>query len=101
MRLLVCSFAMVDVPRLPCPGCGFLTVVEGRYGTYGICPFCDWEDCAYQLGNPHDRGGPNGMSLVEHQAVGLARYPLTVRRAKWGEDLVERDLGWRPLTAEE
>lgn len=91
---------MADV-SLPCPGCGFLTIDEGRYGSYGICPFCDWEDCAFQLANPHDRGGPNGNSLVEHQAVGLSRYPLDVREAQWGEHTFERDANWRTLTAEE
>jgi hypothetical protein len=86
---------------LPCPGCGFLIVGEGRYGTYGICPFCDWEDCPFQLANPHDRGGPNGMSLVEHQAIGLLRYPLTVRRAQSGGGTFERDPSWRPLSPNE
>ena len=92
---------MSEVPLLPCPGCGFLTVDDGRYGTFGICPFCEWEDCAFQLANPHDRGGPNGMSLIEHQVLGIGRYPLTVRRAEWGEHTFERDPRWRPLTPEE
>jgi hypothetical protein len=92
---------MADVPLLPCPGCGFLIHPEAQYGSYGICPFCNWEDCAFQLANPHDRGGPNGMSLVEHQAIGLRSYPLTVRTAEaWGRTF-KRDPHWRPLTPEE
>jgi len=92
---------MADVLPVPCPGCGFLTVEEGRYGTYIICPFCGWEDCPFQLANPQDRGGPNGMSLIEHQALGLRRYPLAVHRAESGERTVERDPRWRPLTSDE
>src|SRR5262245_25137675 len=92
---------MVEAQLLPCPGCGFLIIDEGGYGTYGICQFCNWEDCPFQLANPHDRCGPNGMSLIEHQALGLSRYPLTVRRAKWGEHIFERDPKWRPLTPDE
>lgn len=41
------------------------------------------------------------MSLVEHQAMGLRRYPLTVHTAQaWGQTF-ERDPHWRPLTPEE
>src|SRR5690606_23116745 len=39
--------AMADTAgELPCPGCGFLVYGPDAYGSYGICPLCDWEDCA-------------------------------------------------------
>lgn len=92
---------MANNPLLPCPGCGFLIHPEGQYGSYGICPFCDWEDCPFQLANPHDNGGPNGMSLVKHQEIALRQYPLTVQAAEARGRTFERDPAWRPLTTDE
>lgn len=85
---------------IPCPGCGY-KVLSGHYGSYDICPFCNWEDCAFQLANPLDVGGPNGRSLVDHQATALKQWPLDVRHAElYGRHWL-RDESWRPLTAEE
>lgn len=44
---------MID---LPCPSCGFLTL-EDFYGSYAICPICNWEDDGVQLANPTSNGG--------------------------------------------
>ena len=41
------------------------------------------------------------MSLVEHQAIGLLRYPLIVRRAQSGDGTFDRDPNWRPLSPDE
>ncbi len=92
---------MAEPSLLPCPGRGFLMHGEGQYGSYDICPFCNWDDCAFQLANPHDRGGPNGMSLVEHQVIGLSRYPFGIRTAEAFGRTFDRDANWRPLSIEE
>ena len=76
---------------LPCPACGFLTV-EGRYGSYGICAVCGWEDDGVQLANPACGGGANAESLIEAQAAAIGEYPVSVEVA----DGYRRDRRWRP-----
>jgi uncharacterized Zn finger protein (UPF0148 family) len=81
---------------LPCPCCGFLTL-ELEYGSYVICPVCDWEDDGVQLANPTSAGGANSRSLSEAQGVALAKYPANVEIAKG----YRRSAKWRPLSAAE
>ena len=87
---------MRDDRELPCPACGFLTLV-GKYGSYVICPVCGWEDDQLQLANPASGGGANSESLVEAQADALAQYPVDVVVAAG----VRRDPRWRPLNEAE
>ena len=87
----------MNVEKLPCPACGFMTVPEGSYGTFNICEVCGWEDDALQLANPGCGGGANGASMVETQVAALALYPLGETEA--GGFL--RDRAWRPLNREE
>lgn len=49
----------------PCPCCGFLTRSKPDYGTFEICPICNWEDDYVQFNNPDFRGGANQESLNE------------------------------------
>lgn len=79
---------------LPCPCCGFLTL-EGEYGSYAICPVCDWEDDPVQLANPSSSGGANTRSLAEAQALALAKYPESLQVAVGNR----RGRAWRPLSA--
>lgn len=81
----------------PCPGCGFLTIGEKTFGSYNICPICNWEDDQVQLANPVSGGGANKESLAEYQEK---------IKAKIGSEIMEykgfrRDKNWRPLTKEE
>ena len=87
--------------ELPCPSCGFLTVGEPCYGTYGICPLCDWEDDQVQLANPLTGGGANRESLLEYQARSVARWPLSVKEVTEKGETYRRDLRWRPLSKAE
>lgn len=41
----------------PCPVCG--RTVFREYDSYEICPFCGWEDNAFQEAHPYTGGGPN------------------------------------------
>jgi hypothetical protein len=82
--------------EIPCPACGFLTFT-GAYGSYVICPVCNWEDDQAQLANPACGGGANSKSLIEAQIDALARYPFDVALAKG----VRRDSRWRPLNDSE
>jgi hypothetical protein len=82
--------------NMPCPVCGFLTL-EGAYGSYVICPVCEWEDDGVQLANPACGGGANSESLIEAQVAALAKYPFDVALAKG----VCRDRRWRPLNDSE
>lgn len=81
---------------IACPACGFLTVPLDYYGTYNLCPVCDWEDDGVQLANPACGGGANRESLVDAQAAALKSLPLggIVRgHTRSGE--------WRPLSPAE
>jgi hypothetical protein len=83
--------------NLPCPACGFLTVLEEYYGTYNICEICGWEDDGVQLANPACGGGANSESLIEAQAAALRKHPM-------GKNEVQgfrRDGSWRPLSPRE
>ncbi|HGM6067654.1 TPA: CPCC family cysteine-rich protein [Stenotrophomonas maltophilia] len=89
-----CSWvSMID---LPCPSCGFLTL-EDCYGSFAICPICDWEDDGVQLANPTSAGGANGESLVQAQQNAVSRFPLGVQVASG----FRRGTSWRPLSSAE
>ena len=77
---------------IPCPCCGFLTL-EGEYGSYVICPLCDWEDDPVQLANPTSEGGANKKSLVQAQVAATEKYPVNVELAGG----FRRSTSWRPL----
>ncbi|OYU25970.1 MAG: hypothetical protein CFE41_18730 [Burkholderiales bacterium PBB2] len=81
---------------MPCPYCGVLTR-EGEYGSYEICPVCDWEDDPVQLANPATAGGANSDSLAEAQGAALMRHPFNVQVATG----YRRGSSWRPLSATE
>ena len=81
---------------IPCPCCGFLTI-SGEYGSYSICPVCDWEDDPVQLANPTSGGGANKQSLAEAQALALVKFPSTLNLALGHR----RASAWRPLMASE
>jgi hypothetical protein len=99
-KLIVLPFANPFM-ELPCPGCGFLIYGPEAYGSYGICPLCNWEDCPVQFANPLDAGGPNRESLVVYQARAMSRWPLEVRTVTEEGDIYHRDSHWRPLSSEE
>ncbi|HWZ93116.1 MAG TPA: CPCC family cysteine-rich protein [Polyangiaceae bacterium] len=82
---------------LPCAGCGFLTLSEETYGSYGICQVCGWEDDGVQLANPASGGGANKLSLIEMQTDVLRSLPVTVTEHKG----VVRSRSWRPLSPSE
>jgi hypothetical protein len=71
------------------------------YGSYGICPLCNWEDDPVQLENPVSRGGANGESLVVYQTRALERWPASVRQVQVEGEHYRRDPAWRPVTKEE
>lgn len=82
--------------QLPCPCCGFLTLRES-YGSYELCPVCDWEDDGVQLANPASPGGANHESLATAQAAVLKKFPLGIKVARGAR----RGDAWRPLNAGE
>jgi hypothetical protein len=71
------------------------------YGSYGICPLCNWEDDPVQLANPLTGGGANKESLHEYQQRALGRWPLGVQEIDEEGDRYRRDPLWRPLSDEE
>jgi hypothetical protein len=85
----------------PCPGCGFLMYGPEAYGSYGICPLCNWEDDPVQLANPASPGGANGESLLAYQARALERWPVSIREVQVDGKQYRRDPAWRPVTKEE
>ncbi|HEL4242949.1 CPCC family cysteine-rich protein [Stenotrophomonas riyadhensis] len=84
---------MID---LPCPSCGFLTL-KGFYGSFAICPICDWEDDGVLLANPTSVGGASGESLAQAQQKALFRLPIGVNVASG----FRRGSSWRPLSSSE
>jgi Cysteine-rich CPCC len=82
---------------LPCPVCGFMVNDEGYYGTYNICPICNWEDDGVQLANPCSERGANGNSLAAEQAIWIDRIPLNITER---EGFLRSKI-WRPLTTSE
>lgn len=54
-----------DEKGYTCPCCGFLTRSEPDFGTFEICPICNWGDDDVQFINPDFRGGANEESLNE------------------------------------
>ncbi|MCP5504359.1 MAG: hydrolase [Chlamydiales bacterium] len=54
-----------DDKGYPCPCCGCLTRSEPSYGTFEICPVCNWEDDYVQFNDPNFKGGANEESLSE------------------------------------
>jgi hypothetical protein len=86
---------------IPCPSCGFCVFPEREYGSFDICPICNWEDCAVQFGNPLDAGGPNRESLVDYQRASIAHWPLTTTSIESMGDVFRRDSSWRPFTNDE
>jgi hypothetical protein len=80
-------------PEYPCPGCGFLVLGEPPGGSFAICPVCRWEDCGVQFDDPYYDGGPNGISLADHQDHVLRCLPLSAREHSG----YRRDPEWRPF----
>jgi hypothetical protein len=81
----------------PCPSCGFYTISRDYFGTFDICPICDWEDDNVQLANPACGGGANQKSLIESQQDILKVVPLHIKNYE-GYVRAER---WRPLNENE
>ena len=82
-------------PDLPCPCCGFV-VFSGTYGSYVLCPVCEWEDDGMQLANPTSSGGANRDALVDAQRKALAATPLG-----FAHPTFKRRANWRPLNDSE
>lgn len=87
----------IDQHECPCPSCGFYTTGETEFGSYNICPLCNWEDDAVQLANPASSGGANSASLIAYQQRSMDQFPLHIH----AHDSYMRDPQWRPLDAEE
>jgi hypothetical protein len=71
--------------------------LEGEYGSYTICPLCDWEDDPAQLANPTSEGGANKKSLLQAQQTSIEKYPVHVQLA----GSFRRSTSWRPLLPSE
>ena len=82
---------------LACPCCGFNTIEDQMYGSYMLCPICDWEDDQVQLANPCSRGGANHYSLAEQQMKFGARVDISTQLYKG----YARNRHWRPLNESE
>jgi hypothetical protein len=87
----------ISTEKLACPSCGFLSFDGSEYGSYDICPVCDWEDDAVQLCNPASSGGANHTSLIESQENILPSFPPQIIDA-YG---LRRDPLWRPISESE
>jgi len=66
-------------------------------GSFVICPICRWEDCNLQFADPYYDGGPNGLSLADHQENVIERLPLSVQELGG----YRRDPNWRPFGAKQ
>jgi len=82
---------------LTCPSCGFLTIEDNFYGTYDICPVCNWQDDKLQLANPACKGGANHISLIESQKLIFKKFAMDLKEHKG----FVRDEKWRPLSKKE
>jgi hypothetical protein len=82
---------------VPCPACGFFTLVEQQYGSYDICAVCGSEDDCIQLANPTSGGGANRESLAEAQRVAIQKIPPDTTEYK----SFRRSQQWRPLSQAE
>ena len=71
--------------------------MQGAYGSFSICPVCDWEDDGLQLANPTSAGGANSLSLNQAQHHALQKYPAGLEAALG----YLRSPNWRPLSAGE
>ena len=83
-----------DIKSYPCPSCGFLTTEENSFGSYNICPICNWEDDQVQLANPTSGGGANKESLATYQEKIITKIGLDIKECKG----YSRDKNWRPLS---
>lgn len=59
---------LTQVPRFPCPCCGFHTLDTEPPGSYALCAVCFWEDDGVQFDDPDYAGGANHVSLNEARA---------------------------------
>jgi len=82
---------------LACPSCGFFTIEDNFYGTYDICPVCNWQDDKLQLANPACKGGANPISLIESQKLLFKKLAMELKEHKG----FRRDEKWRPLNKKE
>ena len=86
--------------RFTCPCCGYL-VFDEPPGSYGICPFCFWEDDALQLEFATTlAGGANQPTLHDAQrsykSIGACEPRLLPHVRRPG--LFDRkDPTWRPI----
>lgn len=70
---------------------------EAIFGSFNICPLCNWEDDGVQLANPACGGGANRKSLIEYQQKSIQMLPPEI--LKHGS--YKRDPTWRPLNKSE
>ncbi len=63
---------MADHPGNPaarelgfCPCCGYLTLPEGKPGSYEVCPICHWMDDPLQFADVEYVSDTNHVSLKE------------------------------------
>lgn len=87
----------MDGEECPCPACGFYSSGQGFFGSYSVCPICNWEDDGVQLANPACGGGANKDSLIDAQVRVMKSLPLEVQE----HGGYRRDPRWRPLNEEE
>ena len=84
-------------PLYPCPCCGYLTFP--RFGSYDVCPICNWEDDIAQLRFP-DVVGANRVSLISAQR-NYAQFGVSNESAKSrvrpALPTDARDAAWRPI----
>jgi Cysteine-rich CPCC len=88
---------MIESKGYPCPVCGFYTIGEDMFGSYNICPICNWEDDGFQLANPACGGGANKESVIDAKKSIINRIPTHMRDYKG----YKRDPNWRPLSETE
>ncbi len=69
-----------------CACCGYLTCSE-PFGSYEVCPVCEWEQDPSQSTDPLLRGGANEECIAEVQR----------QRDAWRPGKVQRDPTWEPF----